>query len=156
MREGLGREIASDFLRPTQLLLAVLLHQQVGFDLSHRFQRDADHDEERRSTEDADVLRGHVCDARRQILHQCDQCNESSANDRDSRDNSVEEVLGAATSKGGFDLSHSTSLFAALDEVMQMSAQEIRHCGLQLRATYAAERVAEKMVAVFEELRTRR
>ncbi len=72
------------------------------------------------------------------------------------RGTSVEEVLGVATSKGGFDLINSTSLFVALDEVMQMSAEDVRHCGLQLRSTYAAERVAEKMVAVFQEVRSRR
>jgi len=72
------------------------------------------------------------------------------------RGTSVEEVLGVATSKGGFDLINSTSLFVALDEVMQMSAEDVRHCGLKLRATYAAERVAEKMVAVFQEVRSRR
>ena len=72
------------------------------------------------------------------------------------RGTSVEEVLGAATSKGGFSLADPVSLFEALDEVMQMSAQEVRHCGLKLRATYAAQRVAERMVTVFQEVRSRR
>ncbi|MEI6674189.1 MAG: glycosyltransferase [Verrucomicrobiota bacterium] len=61
----------------------------------------------------------------------------------------VEEVLGVATHKGGFSLDSIDSLLAALDEVMQMSAEEVRECGLKLRETYAASKVAEKMVAVF-------
>ncbi len=62
---------------------------------------------------------------------------------------SVEEILGVATHKGGFALESIDSLFAALDEVMQMSAEEVRECGMKLRETYAAAKVAEKMVAEF-------
>jgi len=69
------------------------------------------------------------------------------------RGTSVEEILGVATSKGGFCLADAASLFTALAEVVQMSSQEVRHCGLQLRATYAAERVAQKMLAVFLEVK---
>jgi len=65
------------------------------------------------------------------------------------KDTSVEEILGVATHKGGFSLDSSDSLFGALEEVMQMSAEEIRECGLKLREVYAAEKVAEKMVAEF-------
>jgi glycosyltransferase involved in cell wall biosynthesis len=62
---------------------------------------------------------------------------------------SVEEILGWATDKGGFSLESAESLFFALDEVMRMSPEEIRACGLKLRETYAAEKVTEKMVKVF-------
>ncbi|MEI7909898.1 MAG: glycosyltransferase [Verrucomicrobiota bacterium] len=72
------------------------------------------------------------------------------------RGTSVEEILGVVTCKGGFSLADAASLFGALDEVMQMSSQEVRQCGLQLRSAYAAEKVAEKMVVVFEDARTRR
>jgi glycosyltransferase involved in cell wall biosynthesis len=66
---------------------------------------------------------------------------------------SVEEILGVATSKGGFDLKQAQSLFSALDQVMAMSAEEVRTCGLKLRETYAAEKVANRMLEVFEEVR---
>jgi glycosyltransferase involved in cell wall biosynthesis len=66
---------------------------------------------------------------------------------------SVEEVLGVATTKGGFSLDNAQSFFDALDEVMAMGAEEIRNCGLTLRATYAAEKVAQKMILVFEDLK---
>lgn len=65
---------------------------------------------------------------------------------------SVEEILGVATSKGGFDLNHSQSMFDALAEVMAMDANEVRECGLKLRETYAAGKVAERMIAVFRDL----
>lgn len=68
---------------------------------------------------------------------------------------SVEEVLGVATNKGGFSLDRADSLFAALDEVMAMTPDEIRECGLTLRETYAAERVAEKMLIVFHAVKNR-
>jgi glycosyltransferase involved in cell wall biosynthesis len=64
------------------------------------------------------------------------------------RGTSVEEILGEATGKGGFHLENADSLFTALGEVMQMSAEEVRACGLKLRETYAAGKVAEKMVTV--------
>jgi glycosyltransferase involved in cell wall biosynthesis len=65
------------------------------------------------------------------------------------RGTSVEEILGVVTDKGGFSLDDPESLFAALEEVMRMSAEEIRGCGLKLRETYAEQKVAEKMLAVF-------
>jgi glycosyltransferase involved in cell wall biosynthesis len=68
------------------------------------------------------------------------------------RGTSVEEILGVATTKGGFDLNESASLFAALDEVITMRPEEIHDCGLKLRETYAAEKVADRMMAVFHKL----
>ena len=66
---------------------------------------------------------------------------------------SVEEILSVATHKGGFNLQDPQSLFNALDEVMSMSADEVQACGLQLRQTYAAQKVAQRMIEVFEEVR---
>jgi hypothetical protein len=63
---------------------------------------------------------------------------------------SVEEILGVATSKGGFDLKQAQSLFNALEEVMAMSAEEVRTCGHKLRETYAAQKVAQRMIEVFD------
>jgi glycosyltransferase involved in cell wall biosynthesis len=65
---------------------------------------------------------------------------------------SVEEILGVATAKGGFSLESADSLWRALDEVMAMPAEEVRECGLKLRETYAAAKVAERMIKVFEEV----
>ena len=67
------------------------------------------------------------------------------------RGTSVEEILGVATSKGGFELENAAALFAALDEVMAMSPEEIYQCGLKLREAYAASKVAAKIVEVFLE-----
>ena len=72
------------------------------------------------------------------------------------RETSVEEILGVATDKGGFSLESADSLVCALDEVMAMPAQEVRECGLKLRETYAAQKVAERMVAVFDQVKNRR
>lgn len=69
---------------------------------------------------------------------------------------SVEEVLSVATDKGGFALESADTLFAALDEVMAMSPEEVRECGLKLRDTYAAEKVAERMLAVFAMVKNER
>lgn len=69
------------------------------------------------------------------------------------RGTSVEEILGAATAKGGFSLESADSLWRALDEVMEMPAAEIRESALKLRETYAAEKVAERMVEVFKEVK---
>jgi glycosyltransferase involved in cell wall biosynthesis len=69
---------------------------------------------------------------------------------------SVEEVLAVATGKGGFSLASPDSLFSALEEVMAMTAEEIRECGLKLRETYAADKVCERMVAVFREMAVKR
>lgn len=66
---------------------------------------------------------------------------------------SVDEILAVATRKGGFSLDDPSSLWLALDEVLEMPHDEVRACGLKLRATYAAAKVAERMVAVFRELR---
>ncbi len=63
---------------------------------------------------------------------------------------SVEEILGVVTHKGAFTLNSPQSLFSALDEVMRMSPGEVRECGLKLRECYAASKVAERMVKVFE------
>jgi RNAse (barnase) inhibitor barstar len=69
------------------------------------------------------------------------------------RGTSVEEILGVATDKGGFSLNSADSLWHALDEVMAMPAEEVRECGLKLRETYATEKVAERMVSVFDEVK---
>jgi glycosyltransferase involved in cell wall biosynthesis len=66
---------------------------------------------------------------------------------------SVEEILAPATSKGGFTLDDPASLFAALDEVVAMSPEEVRQCGLKLRETYAADKVADRMLSVFSEVK---
>jgi glycosyltransferase involved in cell wall biosynthesis len=65
---------------------------------------------------------------------------------------SVEEILSFATSKGGFNLHDPQSLFKALEEVMSMSADEVKSCGLKLRETYAAQKIAERMIEVFEDV----
>jgi glycosyltransferase involved in cell wall biosynthesis len=69
------------------------------------------------------------------------------------RGTSVEEILGVVTSQGGFSLDSSESLFTALDEVMAMSQDQVRACGLKLRETYAAEKVAARMMAVFAQVK---
>ena len=66
---------------------------------------------------------------------------------------SVEEVLGGATDLGGFTLESADSLWSALDEVMAMPAETVRECGVKLRETYAAAKVAERMLSVFDEVR---
>ena len=66
---------------------------------------------------------------------------------------SVEEILGVATKKGGFTLESADSLFSALDEVMRMSPEDVRECGLILRDTYAAKKVTARMIAIFDEIR---
>jgi glycosyltransferase involved in cell wall biosynthesis len=69
------------------------------------------------------------------------------------RGTSVEEILGVATDKGGFSLDSADSLWHALDEVMAMPAEEVRERGLKLRESYAAEKVAERMLSVFDEVK---
>jgi glycosyltransferase involved in cell wall biosynthesis len=69
------------------------------------------------------------------------------------KDTSVEEILGVATEKGGFSLTSAESLFAAIEEVMEMTPEEVRECGLKLRETYAARKVAQKMIKVFDEVK---
>lgn len=66
---------------------------------------------------------------------------------------SVEEILGIATDKGGFSLENFDSLFIALDEIIKMTPQEIHSIGLNLRETYASQKVAERMVSVFNEVK---
>ncbi len=65
---------------------------------------------------------------------------------------SVEEILSVATAKGGFVLENMESLFSALEEVMAMPDDEIRDCGLKLRETYAATKVADRMLAAFRSI----
>jgi glycosyltransferase involved in cell wall biosynthesis len=62
---------------------------------------------------------------------------------------SVAEVLGVATRKGAFSLKDPDSLVAALEEVVAMSPAEVRDCGLKLRETYAASKVAARMLDAF-------
>jgi hypothetical protein len=45
------------------------------------------------------------------------------------------------------------SLFNELDQVMSMSTDEVQACGLKLRQTYSAQKVAQRMIEVFEEVR---
>jgi glycosyltransferase involved in cell wall biosynthesis len=66
---------------------------------------------------------------------------------------SVEEVLGVVTSQGRFSLESSDSLFAALDEVMAIPEARVRESGLKLREVYASEKVAERMIRAFEEVK---
>jgi glycosyltransferase involved in cell wall biosynthesis len=66
------------------------------------------------------------------------------------KNTSVEEVLGVATHKGAFSLSSRESLFAALEEVMAMTSEEVRDCGLKLRESYATPVVTGKMIAAFQ------
>ena len=68
---------------------------------------------------------------------------------------SVEEILGVATRKGGFSLDSAPSLFSAVDEVMRMTPEEVRECGLNLRETYAATKVADRMVEAFHTVAAR-
>lgn len=68
---------------------------------------------------------------------------------------SVEEVLSVATHKGGFHLDDASSLHTALGEVMDMTPEEIHTCGMVLRETYAADKVAARMMEVFQEVAPR-
>lgn len=65
---------------------------------------------------------------------------------------SVEEVLGVATAKGVFSLESRDSLFTALDEVMEMSPEEIHSCGVALRQVYSARNVVDRIIRVFEQV----
>jgi glycosyltransferase involved in cell wall biosynthesis len=67
---------------------------------------------------------------------------------------SVEEILAPATNKGGFNLDDPASLFAAMDEVVAMSPEEVRQCGLILRDTYASEKVAARILSAFREVKS--
>jgi glycosyltransferase involved in cell wall biosynthesis len=68
-----------------------------------------------------------------------------------SLNTSIEEVLAPATSVGGFSLDDPASLFAAFDDVMQISHEKIHANGLLLREHYASAKVAEKMMLAFAE-----
>ncbi|MFU8894419.1 MAG: glycosyltransferase family 4 protein [Luteolibacter sp.] len=67
------------------------------------------------------------------------------------KDTSVEEILACATAACGFHLDDPATLRPAIDEALAMPADEIRRIGLKLRETYAAEKVVDRIVAVFEE-----
>ncbi len=69
---------------------------------------------------------------------------------------SVEEILSVATHKGRFDLDKRESLFAALEEVCNMSADEVHSCGEVLRENYSADRVMGTMMAAFSHLLAQR
>jgi glycosyltransferase involved in cell wall biosynthesis len=62
---------------------------------------------------------------------------------------SIEEVVGAAGRRGGFDLDDPASLFDALDDVLRLSAGEVHASGLILRKKYAARVVVDTMVSAF-------
>jgi glycosyltransferase involved in cell wall biosynthesis len=62
---------------------------------------------------------------------------------------SIEEVVGAAGRRGGFDLKDPASLFDALDDVLRLSAGEVHASGLILREKYAARVVVDTMVSAF-------
>ena len=68
---------------------------------------------------------------------------------------SVEEILGVATRKGGFHLDEPESLWTALTGVLEIPSDEVRECGLKLRENYAAEKVAERMMTVFDDVKDR-
>lgn len=67
-----------------------------------------------------------------------------------TRGTSVEEILGDAGSKGGFDLKEPSSLWEALDEVLEMSPGEVRERGLELREAYSSKQVVSRMMEVFD------
>lgn len=60
---------------------------------------------------------------------------------------SIEEILSVTTSKGAFNLEDINSLSKALDEVLSMSASEIRNHGLKLRKAYSVEKVTARIEA---------
>jgi glycosyltransferase involved in cell wall biosynthesis len=65
---------------------------------------------------------------------------------------SVEEILAPATRRGRFHLHDEASFWSALGDVMAMAPAEVRDHGLKLRGIYAASVVAERMLAVFEQV----
>jgi glycosyltransferase involved in cell wall biosynthesis len=65
---------------------------------------------------------------------------------------SVEEILAPATSRGRFHLHDEASFWTALGDVMAMDSRKIREHGLKLREVYASSAVAERMLAVFEQV----
>lgn len=60
---------------------------------------------------------------------------------------SVEEVLSVTTTQGAFSLDDIESLSRALDEVLSMSASEIRNHGINLRDAYSLEKVTARIEA---------
>lgn len=62
---------------------------------------------------------------------------------------SIEEVVGAAGRRGGFDLKDPGSLFEALDDVLRLSTGEVHASGLKLREKYAARVVVDTMESAF-------
>lgn len=62
---------------------------------------------------------------------------------------SIEEILGQSTSTGGIELDAPESLWPALEEVLAMSAGEIRRIGLELRVRFKAEKIVGRMVEAF-------
>lgn len=58
---------------------------------------------------------------------------------------SIEEILSVTTSKGAFNLEDIESLPRALNEVLEMSASEIRSHGLKLRETYSVDKVTARI-----------
>lgn len=60
---------------------------------------------------------------------------------------SVEEILSVTTTLGAFGLEDIESLSKSLDEVLSMSASEVRRHGLKLRDTYSVEKVTARIEA---------
>jgi glycosyltransferase involved in cell wall biosynthesis len=65
---------------------------------------------------------------------------------------SVEEVLGVTTHRGAFSLESIDSMISALEDVMSMTSDEVRTHGLKLRETYASEKVAARLMSIFQDL----
>ncbi|PAW61275.1 MAG: hypothetical protein B9S37_05915 [Verrucomicrobiia bacterium Tous-C3TDCM] len=65
---------------------------------------------------------------------------------------SVQEVLGVTTHRGGFSLESMDSMISALEDVMSMTSDEVRTHGLKLRETYASEKVAARLMVIFQDL----
>jgi glycosyltransferase involved in cell wall biosynthesis len=65
---------------------------------------------------------------------------------------SVEEVLGVTTHRGGFSLESMDSMISALEDVISMTSDEVRTHGLKLRETYASEKVAARLMVIFQDL----
>jgi glycosyltransferase involved in cell wall biosynthesis len=65
---------------------------------------------------------------------------------------SVGEVLSASTHRGGFSLESIDSMISALEDVMSMTSDEVRTHGLKLRETYTSEKVAARLMVIFQDL----
>lgn len=66
---------------------------------------------------------------------------------------SVEEILSPVTETGLFHLHDEHSFWSALADVMGMTQDLVRSHGLKLRQIYASASVAERMLAVFDQVR---